>query len=150
MLEHPLLETYARWREAEAALHAGQPRNEVSPSLRVASAVATRLGARPLQREVEALARAARIDLADRLHAPEAEPRSSAVDVGLTPREIDVLELIAEGCTNNEISRRLFISPKTTSVHVSHILAKLDVENRLRAVATARRLGLFDTQQTAP
>jgi DNA-binding NarL/FixJ family response regulator len=41
------------------------------------------------------------------------------------------------------------ISEKTTSVHVSHILAKLDAENRVRAAATAHRLGLFDTRATA-
>ncbi|MDN4486801.1 AAA family ATPase [Demequina sp. SYSU T00039] len=55
--------------------------------------------------------------------------------VGLTPREREVLELIAEGLTNVQIGQRLFISPKTASVHVSSILAKLGAANRAEAAA---------------
>ena len=60
----------------------------------------------------------------------------------LTSRETEVLRLLAEGATNARIAERLFISPKTASVHVSNILAKLDVPNRATAGARARRLGL--------
>ncbi|MEM8904907.1 MAG: AAA family ATPase [Actinomycetota bacterium] len=62
----------------------------------------------------------------------------------LTARERDVLVLVAEGRTNRQIGDRLFISPKTASVHVSRILHKLGVENRTEAAAAARRAGLID------
>ena len=60
----------------------------------------------------------------------------------LTPREYEVLELLVEGRTNPEIAHELFISPRTVSVHVTHILEKLSVENRSAAVALALRSGL--------
>jgi DNA-binding NarL/FixJ family response regulator len=53
-----------------------------------------------------------------------------------------VLVLLAEGATNREIAERLVITEKTASVHVSHILAKLDARNRGEAAAIAHRLGL--------
>jgi DNA-binding NarL/FixJ family response regulator len=59
----------------------------------------------------------------------------------LTPRELDVLPLIADGRTNREIAAELFISDKTASVHVSRILAKLGARNRAEAAALAHRLG---------
>ena len=60
----------------------------------------------------------------------------------LTSRETEVLRLLAEGATNARIAESLFISPKTAGVHVSNILAKLDVPNRATAGARARDLGL--------
>jgi class 3 adenylate cyclase/tetratricopeptide (TPR) repeat protein len=59
---------------------------------------------------------------------------------GLSGRELEVLALVAEGRTNGEIARLLFISPKTASVHVSHILDKLGVANRVEAAMVAARL----------
>jgi DNA-binding NarL/FixJ family response regulator len=50
--------------------------------------------------------------------------------------------LLAEGLTNREIGARLFISEKTASVHVSRILAKLDVRSRVEAATAAHRLGI--------
>ena len=79
-----------------------------------------------------ALARRARIRLAD---VPAAD---GAVDL-LTPRENEVLHLMAEGLGNREIARRLFISEKTTKVHVGHIFDKLGVESRVQAVLAAQR-----------
>lgn len=70
--------------------------------------------------------------------------QTGAGEGGLTARELDVLRLIAGGWTNGQIGERLFISPKTVSVHVSRILAKLEVENRTAAAAVARRAGLVD------
>jgi DNA-binding NarL/FixJ family response regulator len=64
---------------------------------------------------------------------------------GLTERELDVLRLIAAGHTNPEIGKALYMSPKTASVHVSRILAKLDVKTRTEAVGVAHRLGLLET-----
>ncbi len=61
---------------------------------------------------------------------------------GLSPRELEVLALIAEGRTNREIGARLFISEKTVGVHVGKVLSKLDVSGRVEAAAVAIRLGL--------
>jgi DNA-binding CsgD family transcriptional regulator len=58
---------------------------------------------------------------------------------GLTPREIEVLELLTTGAANMEIATRLGISPTTARNHVAHILAKLKVRSRLEAVALALR-----------
>jgi DNA-binding CsgD family transcriptional regulator len=55
-----------------------------------------------------------------------------------------LLRLVAEGRNNGEIARALFISPKTASVHVSHILAKLGVRTRTEAAAVAHRHHLLD------
>jgi ATP/maltotriose-dependent transcriptional regulator MalT len=67
-----------------------------------------------------------------------------AGNLGLTPRELDVLRLVAEGLSNGQIGSRLFISTKTVSVHVSNILAKLSVGSRTEAAAVAHRLRVFD------
>jgi DNA-binding CsgD family transcriptional regulator len=69
------------------------------------------------------------------------EPRR-ADTFGLSPREREVLGLIAEGRTNREIGERLFISQKTVGVHVGNILGKLGVSGRVEAAAVAIRLGL--------
>ncbi len=61
---------------------------------------------------------------------------------GLSPREREVLALLAEGRTNREIGDRLFISQKTVGVHVGNILAKLGVSGRVEAATVAIRLGL--------
>ena len=67
-------------------------------------------------------------------------------DFGLSKREIEVLALIAEGRSNPEIGRRLFITRKTVAVHVSNILTKLGVSGRVEAAAAAIRLGLTDRE----
>ena len=138
-LERPPIAAYCRWREAEALLGAGAAHSDAAVPLRAAYAVATRMSAAPLARELEALARRARVDP----RAPE-QPQPTDPDLagvlGLTPREAEVLRLVAQGCTNREIARTLVISEKTTEVHVTHILRKLDVPTRLRAAAIAHRL----------
>jgi DNA-binding NarL/FixJ family response regulator len=60
----------------------------------------------------------------------------------LTTRELEVLRLVSEGKTNPEIASALFISAKTASVHVSHILQKLGVTSRVQAAGVARELDL--------
>ena len=69
-------------------------------------------------------------------------PPSPAASLGLTQREAEVLALVAEGRTNRQIGQALFITEKTASLHVSHILAKLGVAGRGQAAAIAHRLGL--------
>ena len=61
---------------------------------------------------------------------------------GLTPRQVDVLKLLAEGLTNAEIAETLFVSPKTVDHHVSAVLAKLAVSSRREAATMARDMGL--------
>jgi DNA-binding NarL/FixJ family response regulator len=60
----------------------------------------------------------------------------------LSERECDVLRLVAEGKDNNEIAERLFISPQTVKNHISNILAKLQMENRIQAAVYAVRQGI--------
>jgi DNA-binding NarL/FixJ family response regulator len=139
-LDRPPLAAYCRWREAEALVAAGASRAEASVPLREAQAVAAGIGANPLLREIGLLAERARLDLAP----PEAESpdrrQGLAEALGLTPREAEVLTLVARGYTNREIAAALVISVKTASVHVSHILRKLDAPNRREAAAIAHRL----------
>ena len=61
----------------------------------------------------------------------------------LTQRERDVLRLLADGCSNEEIGKRLFISPETVRTHVRKTMAKLDADTRTQAVATALRQSLI-------
>jgi two-component system nitrate/nitrite response regulator NarL len=61
----------------------------------------------------------------------------------LSPRELEILELIVEGLDNAEIARRLFLSPSTVKNHVSSLLAKLGVESRVQAAVRAVRSGLL-------
>ena len=149
---HPWMEAYAGWRAVEAVLTQGQPRGEAAARLRATRESAAKLGAVPLLDEIDALARAARIDVSVTSEGSPAAPArrgAPAAEHGLTAREMDVLPLIAEGCTNREIAQKLFISEKTASIHVSHILSKLDAENRVRAAAIARRLGLLEAHALA-
>jgi DNA-binding CsgD family transcriptional regulator len=138
-LERPYPAAYCRWRHAEVLLSAGSSRTEAAIPAREAHRVASNLGARLLQGELELLAQRARLDLAD--HDAE-EPLDPENTLGLTPRELEVLQLLARGYTNGEIAAELTISVKTASVHVSHILRKLDVSSRLEAAAIAQRLAV--------
>ncbi|MFF3841080.1 AAA family ATPase [Streptomyces sp. NPDC001930] len=143
-LERPYQLARARHRLADALLVEGGRREEATALLRQAHATAVRLGARPLREDVELLAARARLSLTEEKQVPApAEPGDDTF--GLTPREQDVLRLVAAGRTNRQIAEELFISPKTASVHVSNILAKLGVSGRGEAAALAHRLHLLDT-----
>ncbi|MFP1627849.1 helix-turn-helix transcriptional regulator [Streptomyces sp. 5K101] len=150
-LERPCELARVRHRWAEALLHTAGPgsgdehRAQAAELLRQARATAADLGARLLAEDVELLARRARITLTDQARATAATPQSAPPPpaLGLTPREHDVLRLVAVGHSNRRIAEELYISPKTASVHVSHILAKLGVSGRGEAAAMAHRLRLF-------
>jgi DNA-binding CsgD family transcriptional regulator/tetratricopeptide (TPR) repeat protein len=139
-LERPPLAAYCRWRQSEALVAAGASRTEAGAPLREAHVVAARIGANPLLMELELLAQRARLDLAPPDSESPARRRGLEKTLGLTPREAEVLGLVARGYTNREIAASLVISVKTASVHVSHILRKLDAPNRLEAAAIAHRL----------
>jgi ATP/maltotriose-dependent transcriptional regulator MalT len=147
-LERPYDLARVRHRLAQALLSAPggaeQPeRDQATDLLRLAHAAADHLGARPLADAVLLLARRARLALTAAPAPDRADPVRS---LGLTGREQDVLRLVALGRTNRQIAEELFISPKTASVHVSNILAKLGVSGRGEAAAVAHRLGLFPAE----
>jgi DNA-binding CsgD family transcriptional regulator/tetratricopeptide (TPR) repeat protein len=140
-LGQPYRAAYAGFRQAEALLATTGDRDTATAVLGRAAEVTGRLGARPLDSEIQALARRARLDLAP--PTPAAASRvTPAGQFGLTSREAEVLALVAAGRSNRQIAQALFISPKTVGVHVSNILAKLGVAGRVEAAAVAHRLGL--------
>lgn len=64
-------------------------------------------------------------------------------ELGITKREHEILELIAEGLSNREIAERLFVSENTVKTHSSRLFDKMDVRRRVQAVRKARELGLI-------
>jgi DNA-binding CsgD family transcriptional regulator/tetratricopeptide (TPR) repeat protein len=139
-LERPPLAAYCRWRQAEALVAAGASRAQASGPLRQAHAVAARIGATPLAGQLELLAQRARLELASPDAGPPDRKQGMEELLDLTPREAEVLTLLARGYTNREIAAALVISVRTAGVHVSHILRKLGAPNRLEAAAIAHRL----------
>jgi len=108
-----------------SALRAAGRVGDANEQTTIASDTARKLGAKPLLDELGG-----------------AEP--GVGPTALTARETEVLALLAEGRTNRQLARELYISEKTVSVHVSNILAKLGVRSRTEAAAVARRDGLLD------
>jgi DNA-binding NarL/FixJ family response regulator len=100
------------------------------------------LRAEPLGNRVRNLAQRARIVLRDDDNV-EADPRVAAgAELGLTPREVEVLGHVTAGRSDREIGATLFISTKTVSVHVSNVLRKLGVANRIEAGRIGQTHGL--------
>ena len=139
-LERPPLAAYCRWRQAEALVATGASRAQASQPLRQAHAVAAQIGAKPLAEQLGLLAQRARLELASLDAGPPARNQGLEELLDLTPREAEVLTLLARGYTNREIAAALVISVRTAGVHVSHILRKLGAPNRLEAAAIAHRL----------
>ena len=140
----PYPEAQARQREAEAHVAAGD-REAAAVAAGAALATARDLGSAWLATEAEGLIARARlrVDQAGVEPQPDAAP-SAEEPFGLTPRERQVLALVARGATNREIGAELYMAEKTASVHVSRILAKLDVRSRTEAAAVAHRNGLAE------
>jgi len=126
----------SRWRLAEALAEAGH-RDEAQREWLLAATVAERLGARRLRDALSDLGRRARLGRGPAASAASPSPLSV-----LTARELEVLTLVAAGRSNREIGTELFIAPKTVSVHVSNILAKLGASSRTEAAAIAHGNGL--------
>ena len=138
-LGRPYPALYARLRQAEA-LVVRADRAGAGEVAAAARAEARDLGSGWLVDALESLAQRARLRL-------DEEPGDSAQEseehpFGLTAREQQVLALVARGATNREIGAELHMAEKTASVHVSRILAKLDVRSRTEAAALAHRQGL--------
>jgi DNA-binding CsgD family transcriptional regulator/tetratricopeptide (TPR) repeat protein len=129
----------ARLHEADAAVHAGAAA-KATDLLRAAYEGASRLAAGPLLADIEALARRARISV--EAVSAQVLDEADVADLGLTPREAEVLGLVAAGRTNREIGAELYVSEKTASVHVSNILRKVGVTSGVEAAAVAQRLGV--------
>ncbi len=138
-LGDPWAMAMARMREADAAAATGAA-SRAADALRFAYRVAVELGAAPLVSQIEAVSRRTRISVEEpaAVHLKEGD----AVDLGLTPREAEVLSLVAAGRTNRQIAEALYVSEKTASVHVSNILRKLRVTSRVEAAAVAQRVGI--------
>jgi DNA-binding CsgD family transcriptional regulator len=120
----------ARVALAERPGSSGAAAHEAAARLRRAAPIAQRLGAFPLAARLAELSRRAGAD-------------GGAGEPGLTARELEVLRLVAAGQSNREIAAALVISPKTASVHVSNILAKLGAATRTEAAVKAHQLLLL-------
>lgn len=130
----------ARERQAEAALREGD-RAKAVLAIEAAVRVADVIGAPTLRARAMAVARAARLKLGSESRAG---PATDATDPwGLSKREREVLALLAEGRTNRQIADALFITDKTASVHVTHIMTKLGVARRTEAALLAVGAGVL-------
>lgn len=134
----PYRAAQARLRQADALLRARGDRDEAAALAGRALEEAARLGARPLADAARDLAARGRLDLT----MPATEPDDPLAPLKVTPRERDVLRLLAAGRTNREIGAELFISEKTASVHVTNLLRKLGVSSRVDAAVIAQRVGV--------
>jgi len=145
-IENPVFAAIARLREGAARLSNGEDRATVAAALRVAQARASAAGASVLLDRVRTLARAGRIELDGAALEPAERPPAGSAIVeadpwGLSGREREVLGLLMAGRTNAQIGQALYISDKTASVHVTHILDKLGVASRVEAALLAVRVG---------
>jgi DNA-binding NarL/FixJ family response regulator len=122
---------YAALRAAEEGLRLRR-RGAAKASVQSAWHMAGDIGAVHLVREAERVARAARLPLPD-VETPAPAP------LGISPRELEVLRLLADGLTDREVGARLFISHRTVERHVSNLLGKLGVSRRAELVAVAHR-----------
>ena len=134
----PFPAAYASFRAAEV-LFAMRRRRDGRRLLAEAHAIATDLGARPLLEEIRRLD--ATLGGADANGvAAAAEVHRAAASYGLTARETQLLSMLADAPSDEEIGRKLVISPKTVSVHISNLKAKVGVATRAELVRLAVQL----------
>ena len=132
---------YARTRYAEALLGEGGDRAEATRALSEAVALFGDVPGAPIRLLAEQVGRRARLRLTVE---PDAQGSAGNNVLGLTPREVEVLRLVAEARTNREIGEALFMSPKTASVHVSSVMRKLGVNRRADAARLAKQVLVGD------
>jgi DNA-binding NarL/FixJ family response regulator len=116
-------------------------REEIAQAIRTAAAGQAVLDPLVQSRLIAAAARPT-----ERRAGPEAAPAGSANGEppdGLTPREVEVLQLIAEGLSNRAIAERLFVSEATVKTHINNLFAKAQLRDRAHAVTYAYRHGLI-------
>ena len=148
-------QVYAATRAAELLLVGGE-RDAAGVLLRDALRLAEKLAVPPITSEILALAERGRLRLTDsrdknRESGGKEEQGGDEAELGgaqpvespLTAREREVLALVATGLSNRGVGEALFISDKTASVHLSHIMAKLGASSRTEAVSVARQRGLL-------
>jgi DNA-binding CsgD family transcriptional regulator len=141
-LHRPEQAAYCNYRAAEALLQVRPPdRSRAQSALVSAYLISSKLGAQPLLADVRALAARSRLAIQA---VPEAQPARppTADQFGLTPREREVLTLVAQGLTNRQIGQELCISEKTVSTHVTRLLGKVGVRHRSEAARAYHQLGL--------
>ncbi|MCK9821969.1 AAA family ATPase [Nocardioides cavernae] len=143
-------ELVAAWRAAEETAMAygsvpeiAQTRVRLAGVLRAAGGAAAAREVADRAREAAHAMRSTALTAELTAQGSAPAPATATDTVTLTPRESEILALVAEGRSNGEIGKQLFISTKTVSVHVSNILAKLDAASRTEAAAVARRRGLL-------
>ena len=144
----------ARWihRYGEAS-----DRDEAISLLSRGRAIAEEIGMKPVLARIDSLLSEIGIELyatgttaESRELLPIDPTEGSRRFQDLTKRELEVLKLVANGLTNQEISRELFISEHTAANHVRHILSKLEVSNRIEAATLATRHGFFSADDRDP
>lgn len=141
-MKHPYLTAYCLHRLGMCHL-THQDRVGAEKTLSEAYELATRIGSRWMADAITKAATKARLPVGDPIS--DGAPSDPLLRT-LTAREMEVLKLLAEGMSNKQIASHLFISVKTTSVHVSRILMKLDLESRVEAAAYAFRAGLMSDE----
>jgi DNA-binding NarL/FixJ family response regulator len=132
---------FARYRQADALLRVRGDRQRAQSLATEALRVAMDLDALPLVERLQLCAQRGRLAL-DATPEPATATSDLLTEMGVSKREREVLELLAVGRTNRQIAELLYISDKTASVHVTHLLRKLGVASRMEAASLAQGLGL--------
>ncbi|MEJ3658055.1 AAA family ATPase [Actinomycetes bacterium KLBMP 9759] len=135
-LPYPEAVTLLRGAESVRSAH-------TADDLRRVVRLATPLRAEPLVEAARKLAFVRRVELGVEPTTGDRARTLGQERMGLTRREIDVLRLLADGCTNRQIAEELFISVKTVNVHVTNIFGKLGVNGRVQAAAVTHRMRLL-------
>ncbi len=133
---------YCWWRCAQSEVDHGAPPSKIFEALQRAYELSEEM--QPVRAGVSRIALRAHISLTTRPAPAHGEP-SPDLPVALTQRELEILRHVAAGRSNAQIAHDLFISPKTVSVHVSNLLRKIGVGNRLQAADWAEQVGVLTT-----
>lgn len=141
-MKHPYLTAYCLFRLGVCHL-VKQDRASAEGALSEGFEIASTIGSRWMADAITQAALKARLPVGN---ASMSDGPTDPLLRTLTPRELEVLKLMAEGMSNKQIANHLFISVKTTSVHVSRILMKLGLDSRVEAAAYAFRAGLMSDE----